>query len=200
MNKASKIARDKNTREPNLRPASTPSLPTTPDGFRGRDWLLLMAILGLYFLMRWPFRELPLIRDEGEYAHMGQVMASGKLPYVDAYNQKPPLVFLWTAFVQALFGNSLSAFRVATNVYGTLALALWLLFTFRHFGTLAMAACGLAYCLLGNQIENMLHQSSTEFYLLLWFALAILIWFRPWESRDWLRPLVAGLCVGFAMQ
>lgn len=168
--------------------------------FRPWDWLILVALLGLYFLMRWPFRELPLIRDEGEYAHLGQVIASGGTPYVDAYNQKPPLVFLWTAGVQALFGSGLAPFRIATNVYGTATLAVWIVFARRHFGTVATLGCGLAYCLLANQVENMLHQASTEFFLLPWFALAILLWFGPRARRAWPGALWTGLCVGLAMQ
>lgn len=47
---------------------------------------------------------LPLMSDEGEYTYQARLLENGGLPYRDAVNQKPPLVFF--------------AYRAATTVFG----------------------------------------------------------------------------------
>jgi hypothetical protein len=60
--------------------------------FRGRGLVLLglALILAFNFAIRWRLREMPLERDEGEYAYAGQLLLQGIPPYQLAYNMKFP--------------------------------------------------------------------------------------------------------------
>src|SRR6516165_5545366 len=80
--------------------------------------LTLCLILLISFLVRWPFRTVTFVRDEGEYAHLGQEILRGSVPYRDVYNQKTPFVFVFFAAVQAALGPSVVALRIATTLYG----------------------------------------------------------------------------------
>ncbi|HEY0603663.1 MAG TPA: glycosyltransferase family 39 protein [Herpetosiphonaceae bacterium] len=58
------------------------------------DVLLLAGVLILSLLLRLPGFALPLERDEGAYAYVAWSWLHGGLPYRDAFDHKPPLVYL----------------------------------------------------------------------------------------------------------
>ena len=60
-------------------------------------------------LLRWPVADVPLERDEGEYAYIAQRWLRGKVPYRDAFDQKPPGVFVAYAVIETLIGASPAA-------------------------------------------------------------------------------------------
>ena len=54
----------------------------------------LACAIGLAVVaLRTPLMDLPLERDEGDYAYAAWRMTFGEWPYVDVFNQKPPGVF-----------------------------------------------------------------------------------------------------------
>lgn len=58
------------------------------------DTLLLSAVLVLVVLLRLPGFVLPLERDEGAYAYVAWDWLHGGLPYRDAFDHKPPLIYV----------------------------------------------------------------------------------------------------------
>ena len=73
---------------------------------RSLIWLLLAFVLAFNFAIRWRLRDLPLERDEGEYAYAGQLLLQGTPPYQLAYNMKFPGVYLAYAVLMKCFGES----------------------------------------------------------------------------------------------
>jgi len=69
-------------------------------------WLLLLLVLAVNFAIRWRLRDLPLERDEGEYAYAGQLLLQGIPPYQLAWNMKFPGVYFAYAGLLAVFGES----------------------------------------------------------------------------------------------
>jgi len=68
--------------------------------------LILLLVLLLNFAIRWRLREMPLERDEGEYAYAGQLILQGIPPYKLAWNMKFPGVYFAYAALMSLFGQS----------------------------------------------------------------------------------------------
>ncbi|MEQ1747162.1 MAG: glycosyltransferase family 39 protein [Saprospiraceae bacterium] len=66
---------------------------------------LVAAILFVFFV-RFRLLSLPLERDEGEYALMGQLILKGIPPYEMAYNMKLPGTYYAYALLMAIFGQS----------------------------------------------------------------------------------------------
>jgi len=66
----------------------------------------LAAVLLFVFFVRFRLLSLPLERDEGEYALMGQLILKGIPPYEMAYNMKLPGTYYAYAFIMAIFGQS----------------------------------------------------------------------------------------------
>jgi Dolichyl-phosphate-mannose-protein mannosyltransferase len=71
-------------------------------------WLSLILIV----IVRLRLADLPMERDEGEYAYAGWQILRGKLPYADFYNMKFPGVYYMYAGVFSLAGHSMVAVRV----------------------------------------------------------------------------------------
>lgn len=66
--------------------------------------LLILAIL--VFFIRYQFIDIPLERDEGDYALAGKLILEGAKPYVDVFEQKPPGLFYSYAVVSLFFGTT----------------------------------------------------------------------------------------------
>lgn len=68
-------------------------------------------------------------RDQGIYAVVGEAMLSGKVPYRDAWDFKPPGIFFVYTFAQALFGRAMISVRIVE-------VATWvgMVFAFRRLG------------------------------------------------------------------
>src|SRR6516225_3426487 len=75
-----------------------------------RGWwlelLLLALVIAFVAVIRIRLLDVPLERDEGEYAYIGRMMLEGVPPYAQAYNMKFPGIYACYAAVLALFGPS----------------------------------------------------------------------------------------------
>lgn len=81
--------------------------------------------LGLVLLFRLPFVPYAVMDwDESTFALVGDSVVRGHLPYTEIVENKPPLVFLHFALMQALFGKSILAIRLSSVVLT--ALTAWL--------------------------------------------------------------------------
>lgn len=66
----------------------------------------MALFLALAVFIRLRFLEVPMERDEGEYAYMGQNLLRGALPYSEAYNMKLPGIYFIYAAVLVFFGQT----------------------------------------------------------------------------------------------
>jgi 4-amino-4-deoxy-L-arabinose transferase-like glycosyltransferase len=138
--------------------------------------LVLAAILSAFWLVRWPFREVVLIRDEGEYAYIGQRILHGEVPYRDVYDQKTPLVFYSMAAGQRLLGPSVSELRLFGSAWGLLSTGAVYALARVALGPLGAAAAALSFGAMVFDQAGIFHQASTEYFMLLWLALGVLAW------------------------
>jgi hypothetical protein len=79
--------------------------------FRER-WLILGFIMLLLVFARARLLDVPLERDEGEYAYMGQLLLHGVPPYSAAYNMKFPGTYLMYALNMSLFGQTIQGIHL----------------------------------------------------------------------------------------
>jgi len=85
--------------------------------------ILLLLILALQLLLRFPFLAEPMEGDEGAYAYIAQGLLMGEVPYRDTFDHKPPGIYFIYAGIFRLFGESLTALRGFSALY-SLATAL----------------------------------------------------------------------------
>lgn len=116
-----------------------------------RRWflvLLLLLVLAFNFAVRWRLRDMPLERDEGEYAYAGQLILQGVLPYKIAFNMKFPGTYFMYALLMAIFGQSADGIHVGILLVTSLT-ALLLYFVGRELlsETGALIATAIYVCL-----------------------------------------------------
>jgi MFS family permease len=127
----------------------------------------LCAVCAVALLIRWPVADVPLERDEGEYAYIAQRWMLGEVPYRDAFDQKPPGSFVAYAAIQTAIGTSPAALHWGAQFYTLATLAVIALigrwFLNEQAGLLAalFAAFMTAdVCVLGNA-------ANTEMFMIL---------------------------------
>src|SRR3954465_740901 len=85
---------------------------------------LLALILTLNCALRFHLRNIPLERDEGEYAYAGQLMLQGIPPYKLAYNMKLPGTYAAYALIMAVFGQTTEGIRMGVLIVNLAAIFL----------------------------------------------------------------------------
>jgi hypothetical protein len=107
-----------------------------------RPWVLVMLVMLGAGLLRLRLLDLPLERDEGEYAYAGQLMLQGIPPYRLACNMKLPGTYAAYAALMAVFGQNIAGIHLGLLLVNCAAILLVYLLGKRLLGT----ACGLAAC------------------------------------------------------
>ena len=68
--------------------------------------LVVLAAIVLAAVVRIRLSDMPLERDEGEYAYAGQLILKGIPPYLEAYNMKFPGTYYAYALIMGVFGQT----------------------------------------------------------------------------------------------
>ncbi len=161
-------------------------------------WVLLAAALAAVVFIRLRLASLPLERDEGEYAYMGQLMLGGVPPYQAAYNMKWPGTYAGYAAIMAVFGQSAAAIRVGL-VLVNLATAFFVYQIARRCTDVAggcLAAAAYALLSISPAVLG-LAAHATHFVLLPALAAVWLVQ-APDDHRRFGRLLLAGAAAGTA--
>src|SRR3989475_10222884 len=101
-----------------------------------RAWALgVLALVGLATAgIRLRLLDIPLDRDEGEYAYFGQLLLAGVPPYAEAYNLKAPGIYAAYALILGALGQSIAAIRVGLIIVTSATTVLMYLFAARLGG------------------------------------------------------------------
>ena len=70
-------------------------------------WVILTFVILFIVIIRLRLLSIPLERDEGEFAYMGQLILQGIPPYLTAYNMKLPGIYAAYALMMSVFGQSM---------------------------------------------------------------------------------------------
>ena len=105
-------------------------------------WLVVLGILLFVGFIRVRLLEMPLERDEGEYAYAGQLILQGIPPYELAYNMKLPGTYYAYALGMAVFGQTIKGVHLTLIVANSLTIIMMFLLGRKLFGI----AAGLVAC------------------------------------------------------
>lgn len=136
-------------------------------------------------------------RDQGIYAVVADAMLEGRMPYRDAWDFKPPGIFLTYALAQGLFGKSMLAIRVL-EVIGLVATAFGLqrlghvFFDKPKAGLVAAAVASLVHA----QLEFWHTAQPETFGGFLTVAALVVVTLEPARQRRWLIPFATGALFG----
>jgi hypothetical protein len=192
-------------------PASEPSVPTTkPSGGGSTAAWADRALLGLAALVT-GFALLQLLlyrygRDQGIYAVVASTILDGGMPYRDAWDFKPPGVFLVYALARALLGSSQSAVRVVEAGAIVSLLPAFSVLARRFLGDWRPGLVGGAIAVLAHAQLEFWHTAQPESFGGVLTAWALVLSTAEPQSRGpagfaratWARWAGAGALFGFA--
>jgi Dolichyl-phosphate-mannose-protein mannosyltransferase len=151
-------------------------------------------------LIRYRLREMPLERDEGEYAYAGQLMLQHIPPYKLAYNMKLPGIYAAYALILAAFGETSTGIHLGLLLVNAATTLLLCLLTTRLFGRLAGLIAGASYALLSTSSSVMGFEAHATNFVVLPAIAGIFILLRALEVRRAWLFLVTGVLFGIAVQ
>ena len=158
--------------------------------------LSLIAVAAIAIRVR--LLNMPLERDEGEYAYGGQMILHGVPPYTGFYTMKWPGTHLVYALFMSLFGETAAAIHLGLIVVNV-ATAILVFFVARTvLGFVGSMVAAAAYTLFSiNPMIMGLQAHATHFVILPALA-AILLLRHSAGSHSGLRIFSAGLLFGLA--
>ena len=159
---------------------------------------LIAAICAIPILLYLPFLAEPFMRDEGFYAAVAQLMLDGGIPYRDAFDNKPPMIFVWYALSFVMFGETVWAPRLLVSLLlsGTTLLVYLqgrLLFG-RQTGLVAALAFALSIGLAVFETN-----ANTEYFMLLPLVGSVYCFTLAERNFDTRLYVLAGFLMGFAI-
>ncbi|HEY4283487.1 MAG TPA: glycosyltransferase family 39 protein [Chthoniobacterales bacterium] len=160
--------------------------------------LILTLIIGSAAAIRIRLLDMPLERDEGEYAYAGQLMLQGIPPYKLAYNMKLPGTYAAYALIMAVFGQTIRGIHLGLIVVNSLTILLTYLFGKRLFGQICgLVAAGVFALLALSHSVLGLAAHATHFMTL--FAIAgTVVLLRDLDKPRAMALFSCGLLFGLA--
>lgn len=157
-----------------------------------RALLYLLTVFAVAALFRYPIAPIPLERDEGEYAYIGQRWLRGDVPYQASFDQKPPGAFAAFAAIERLFGTGPAAIHWGAQIYTLATLAVIFLLGRRLYSAPAgfFAALLAAFLTADESVKG--NAANTELFMLLPMTAALAAALRAVDTGRGAWALAAG--------
>ena len=164
-----------------------------------RDWIAWAAIAIAMAGLRARLLDVPLERDEGEYANAAQLLLQGAAPYAHAYTMKLPGTIAAYAAILALAGESPAAIHAGLLVANALTLVCVALLARRFVGSVGASTAAAAFGLLALSRGLLGFTANAEHFALLPALAALLGLLRVLERRGTWPLAGAGALFGVAV-
>ncbi|MBW1823455.1 MAG: glycosyltransferase family 39 protein [Deltaproteobacteria bacterium] len=169
-------------------------------GILQRYWseiIILITILAIAAI-RYRLLGVPLERDEGEYAYMGQLLLQGILPYVEAYNMKFPGIYFLYALILTLFGQTHTGIHLALLVANVATIFLIYLLGKYLFDALTGTVAGISYGIISMSPWYHGLWANSEHYVVLFAIGGILLLTRIIMSSKLHSLFWSGILLGLS--
>lgn len=177
----------------------TRTAPPPPDPAR---WILAAAVLAVLSVvaLRVHLADLPLERDEGEYAYGGQLLLRGGALFRDLYTLKFPGAHAACAAILLVLGETPRAVRLGLLLFNLGAAAALFFLARRLYGTAAAAVAAAALVLLSASLAVLgpfAHATQLQLLPLVAGMLALQVGLERKGAPVWLA--LAGVLLGLAV-
>jgi len=157
-----------------------------------------LLVIVFFAFVRLRLRNMPLERDEGEYAYMGQLMLQGIPPYQLASNMKLPGTYAAYAAIMAVFGETAGGIRIGLMLVTTVAAVLIFSLGKYLYGPLTGSIAGITYLFLAARPGVLGIDGHATHFVVLMVLAGILLLFRAIERGMTSLFFASGLLFGLA--
>jgi hypothetical protein len=161
-------------------------------------WWVVLLVVVLVGAIRVRLLDLPLERDEGEYAYTGQLLLQGIPPFKLAYTMKLPGTTTAYALIMACFGQTTAGIHFGFLLVNAVTIVMVFLLGRKLLGVEGGLVAAATYAVMSLSTAVLgLCAHATHFVVL--FAVAgVLTFLHAVESRRLLAFLFSGLLFGTA--
>jgi 4-amino-4-deoxy-L-arabinose transferase-like glycosyltransferase len=172
-------------------------LPPNKSSIRGwMPWICLFLILAFFASIRIRVADLPLERDEGEYAYAGQLILQGIPPYKLAYNMKMPGTYGAYAVIMALFGETPYGIHLGmVFVLGLTTVFIFLLGR-KLFNTVAGLVAAASFGFLSTHHVLLALAGHANHFVVLFAVAGLFVLLKAQESKRPILFFASGLLLG----
>lgn len=162
-------------------------------------FVLLLVLLSLVAYARIRLLQLPLERDEGEFAYIGQLLLKGIPPYVNAYSMKTPGVAAMYALIMSVFGQSAFGVHLGLLVVNGISAGLVYLLARRLMDSYAAVVACASYTLFSVSQSVMGFAAHATHFVNLFTLLGLVLLLQGTGKRHGMSMFMAGFCFGLAV-
>lgn len=178
------------------RPTASP--PPSPSLLGKWPWLGVVLVLLLVGFIRYRVVDMPLERDEGEYAYAGQLLLQGIPPYQLAWNMKLPGTYFAYALGMGIFGQDSAGIHEALIIVSSLTIICVFMLTRKLFGRVAgLGACATFGILSVSPAVMGMAAHANHFVILFALWATLLLWSGE-EFYRWYVYFFSGILYGLA--
>jgi len=191
------------------RPSVSPSSQSKKKGgissaisaFAGSENFYLLAIaiiVAAVSIIRWRLAEMPLERDEGEYAYFGHLILKGITPYKEAYNMKLPGIYYMYALIMAIFGETYKGIHIGCLVMNAGTMLLLYYSLKRFFNPMVGVITAGMYGLMALSYTYLAFAAHATHFVVFYVALSLFFFSKYEQDKKILFAVLAGGMLGMA--
>jgi len=161
-------------------------------------WLVVLVVLLFVGYVRVRLLEMPLERDEGEYAYAGQLILQGIPPYELAYNMKLPGTYYAYAAGMAVFGETIKGVHLTLIAANSLTIISMFLLGRKLFGVIGGLVTCASYGIVSVSPSVVGLAAHATHFVVLFAVPATLLLLKACETNRRGTLFFSGLLYGLA--
>ncbi len=161
-------------------------------------WLVVLLVLLFVGFIRVRLLNMPLERDEGEYAYAGQLILQGIPTYDLAFNMKLPGTYFAYALGMAIFGETPAGIHLTLIVVNSLTIIFVFLLARNLFGVAAGLVACASYAIMSVSTTVLGLAAHANHFVVLCAVPATLLLLRADDNRSIRALFFSGLLFGLA--
>jgi hypothetical protein len=153
----------------------------------------------LSYILRFNLFSIPLERDEGEYAYMGQLILEGIPPYKFAFNMKFPGTYFFYSILFGFFGETIKVIHIGL-LFVNLLTGIVIFFLVKRFYDFVAACFVTVFFIIYTSSPNLLGFAFHATHLVLFFfMIGYLFFLKGLNDKNYYIIFLSGICFGLSI-
>lgn len=161
-------------------------------------WGILMLVVLFVAVIRIRLLSIPLERDEGEFAYMGQLILQGIPPYLISYNMKLPGIYAAYALILFVFGESIEGIHLGFLFINAATILMVFLLAKRLYDSSTGIIAGASFAILSLSPSVLGTSAHATHFVILPALGGIFLMLKTIDSGKWKQLFWSGILLGIS--